>query len=106
MYIAISTIGKKACGEVFVMKRDTLFDEIGVYEIGGKLVGYVPKDCPDGCLDKEFISDNIGNSRIICTGAVAFGNMLILSTDSPTLAGGRYRYRETGCCSMLEPVYR
>ena len=95
MYIAVSTVGKKACGDVFVVKKDRLFDEVGVYEVGGKLIGYVPEDSPDGCLKRSFILENIGDTRVIATGAVAFGNMLILSTDSPTLAVGRYAYRET-----------
>ena len=91
MYVAVSTIGKKVCGEAFVMRRDDLFDEVGVYEIGGGLVGYVADKSPDGCLDKEYIIRSIGINRVVCTGAVAFDNMLIVSTDSPTLSRGDSR---------------
>ncbi|MCI9032182.1 MAG: hypothetical protein HFK09_06680 [Clostridia bacterium] len=98
MYIAISTLGKKVCGEAFIMRRDELFDEVGVYEIGGGLVGYVADKSPDGCLAKEFVKQRIGICRVVCTGAVAFDNMLIVSTDSPTLSGGDYRLaRMLGC---------
>lgn len=94
MYVAVSTIGKKVCGEAFVMRRDELFDEVGVYEIGGGLVGYVADKSPDGCLTKEFVRRSIGKNRVVCTGAVAFDNMLIVSTDSPTLARGDGRLAE------------
>lgn len=103
MFIAVSTLGKVKCGEPLIMKADCKFGQIGVYEIGGELVGYVANAQPDGCVDCWTIMSKIMDNRILCSGAVSFENTLIVTTDSALLksAVGEYRRVEKGGYGML-----
>lgn len=102
MFIAVSTLGKVKCGEPLVMKADASFGQIGVYEIGGELVGHVANAQPEGCLDCWTVMSKIRDNRILCSGAVCFDNLLIVTTDSAVLkADNRYIRQEAAGYGIL-----
>lgn len=104
MYIAVSTMNKVKCGEPLVMKADRLFDEVGVYTVGGEFIGYVGKIQPEGCLQCDTVRSLIGDNRVFCKSAVDFDGTLIVSTDSPVFNTRRYIREEVAGYVLLTSV--
>ena len=102
MYIAICTMKKIKCGEPLIIKKDSLFDEPGAFTVGGEFLGYVSQEQPDGCLGYETVCGCIGANRVFAKGAVAFDNLLVVSTDSPVFNTTKYVREGYG---LLMPVY-
>ena len=104
MYIGVSTLNKVKSGEPLVMKADKVFGEVALYTVGGRFVGYVAHEQPEGCVSAFDVKRRIGENRIICKSAVCFDGMLIVSTDSRVLDGVRYERCEVEGNGILCPT--
>ena len=91
MYICIDLIEEVKVNDIVVIKVDGQ-GGIGAYAIGGKKVGTLAKECPEGCLSYWKVASNIFNNRIICKVAIKCGDAVILHTDSRALADCRPVY--------------
>ena len=91
MYICIDLIEEVNVNDIVVIKVDGK-GGIGAYAIGGKQVGTLAKESPEGCLSYWNIASNIFNNRILCKVAIKCGDAVILSTESRALSDCRPVY--------------
>ena len=91
MYICIDLIKNINLNDIVVIKVDCN-GGIGVFDIGGKRVGNISSERPEGCLSYWNIASNIYNNRILAKVAIKCGDAVILHTDSKVLSDCRPSY--------------
>ena len=85
MFVMAGTIGKENLkpDEPVVIKYDTQFGKIGVYTIGGELLGFLYEEQPDGCVNERIMYSRIKDYRIIARASVIMNGAILLSFDTP-----------------------
>lgn len=85
MNICANIITNVEIGEVVVIKKDRA-GVLGLYLIGGEMVGTVLGRQPDGCVDFWSIAAASSDNRILAKVSIKCGKIVFLNTDSKALS--------------------